>query len=398
MNITARILMTILLFIFAAEARSHTFRWNVPVGKRLEMVRTAEVGYYRNKAFVKNYNERNIIDLTCYGKDGEGSKVRGSFNVYRRGEKETVFQLKEQYDSDFLIMADGTYRVPKEYVMPNVRHIPTFPKEDMVPGKSWTAPCEEWLHIFNPHIVMTPKVSYTFVSARKEGKSNIGLINLQYIMDEDLREKDHGLNFPKRIYGFYNESLNWDLDRNVPVNSEGKYRIFFIFGDEKVGFQTLEFRMNIKTEYRIYDQVAKEDREKEKKQVEKEIPDGKGLTVETSEKGIILRMDKVFFDIDSASLRDASFQNLEKLAEVMKKRYPDREIIVEGHTDNTGGRDHNLKLSRGRARTVADFLREKLNTGKISYRGLGPDRPIGDNKTKTGRQKNRRVDIIIKMN
>jgi len=81
----------------------------------------------------------------------------------------------------------------------------------------------------------------------------------------------------------------------------------------------------------------------------------------------------------------------------LKKRYPDREIIVEGHTDNIGEPQYNDRLSESRARTVAEYLKSKAITDKLSYRGFGSGRPLADNATKGGRQKNRRVEIIIKL-
>nr|WP_252831800.1 OmpA family protein [Brachyspira pilosicoli] len=81
----------------------------------------------------------------------------------------------------------------------------------------------------------------------------------------------------------------------------------------------------------------------------------------------------------------------------IKQTYPDREIIVEGHTDNTGEANYNQALSEKRAKTVADYILPKLEHDKLSYRGFGDKEPIASNDNPDGRQKNRRVDIIIKL-
>ncbi|MCZ9893410.1 OmpA family protein [Brachyspira hyodysenteriae] len=81
----------------------------------------------------------------------------------------------------------------------------------------------------------------------------------------------------------------------------------------------------------------------------------------------------------------------------IKETYPDREIIVEGHTDNTGRKEYNQDLSEKRAKSVADYILPNLDHDKLSYKGFADDEPIASNDTPDGRRKNRRVDIIIKL-
>ncbi|MCX5841118.1 MAG: OmpA family protein [Deltaproteobacteria bacterium] len=111
----------------------------------------------------------------------------------------------------------------------------------------------------------------------------------------------------------------------------------------------------------------------------------------------MIRLGDVLFDFDSARLRGDSKDKLEKVADLLKSRYPDREIIVEGHTDNIGDREYNQRLSMDRARSVAEYLKQRAGADKLSYRGFGADRPITGNSTSEERQKNRRVEIIIKL-
>ena len=81
----------------------------------------------------------------------------------------------------------------------------------------------------------------------------------------------------------------------------------------------------------------------------------------------------------------------------IRKKYPDREIIVEGHTDNTGDKQYNQGLSDRRAASVAEYLKKGVGHDKLSYKGYGSEKPISDNATKEGQAKNRRVEIIIKL-
>ena len=79
------------------------------------------------------------------------------------------------------------------------------------------------------------------------------------------------------------------------------------------------------------------------------------------------------------------------------QRFPDSLVRVVGHTDDTGGRDANLRLSRRRAETVARLLEDDLDwdTGVIATEGFGPDRPVALNSTPEGRALNRRIDVVI---
>lgn len=103
--------------------------------------------------------------------------------------------------------------------------------------------------------------------------------------------------------------------------------------------------------------------------------------------------EMVFFNTGSAVIKQESHAELDKVAEILKK-YPQVEALVEGHTDNTGGDDLNMRLSKDRAKAVKDYLVSKgVNADRLKSEGYGPTRPIADNGTEAGRAKNRRVVI-----
>ena len=84
-----------------------------------------------------------------------------------------------------------------------------------------------------------------------------------------------------------------------------------------------------------------------------------------------------------------------KLAGVLVKK-PDWKLSIVGHTDNKGSDEANLKLSKARAKSVADYLISKGVSGTtITSDGLGESKPIADNNTDAGREKNRRVEFTI---
>lgn len=125
----------------------------------------------------------------------------------------------------------------------------------------------------------------------------------------------------------------------------------------------------------------------------------KGAEVERVGEGIRITFDSgLLFDIDKYDLNETSRQNLNNLAGILIK-YPDTNILIEGHTDSTGTREHNLDLSERRARAVAHYLAGlNVASSRFSIMGYGPDQPVAANDTAEGRQKNRRVELAVMAN
>jgi outer membrane protein OmpA-like peptidoglycan-associated protein len=392
-----KVLLTVLsiLLLYAPSAFAAALAWDIPKGERLEITRTAEVTFLVNSTEKKTYDERNIIDLTCYDVRDGVSSVKGLFTVYERESGEEVFRTREQYPSDFGIDRLGKFKVPKNYYMPNLRHLPTFPARDIQAGEKWSADAELVLDNFSVPFRLTFPVEYRLVeTARKDGVDT-AVIEFRFIINMDMTGRKTPADFPVKIAARNDGTILWDIKDNRPVSMKEKYRIMFLFATGEKEAAASEFQMRIQTSMRMYKPVTEEDREKAKRELKKDIPDG--VDVDTDRRGLVVRLDDVLFDFDSSNLREDSREKLDKISAMLKKKYPDREIIVEGHTDNTGGPEYNRGLSRDRAGTVAKYLKPRTGSDKLSYRGFGADRPIAGNDSKEGRQKNRRVEIIIKL-
>jgi outer membrane protein OmpA-like peptidoglycan-associated protein len=104
----------------------------------------------------------------------------------------------------------------------------------------------------------------------------------------------------------------------------------------------------------------------------------------------------VLFDFDQASLRPDATQALGRLATVIRG-YPTGRVEIEGHTDSKGNEAYNQKLSERRAEAVKRWLveREKIAAERLTTHGAGKSRPVADNSNDAGRQKNRRVEVVI---
>ena len=106
--------------------------------------------------------------------------------------------------------------------------------------------------------------------------------------------------------------------------------------------------------------------------------------------------EKIQFALDSAEILPQSFDLLGEIAALLKENPQIIEVRIEGHTDSTGTAEHNRDLSRRRAESVRAFLvKSGVDGRRLSAQGFGPDRPIADNGTDEGREKNRRVEFDI---
>jgi len=119
------------------------------------------------------------------------------------------------------------------------------------------------------------------------------------------------------------------------------------------------------------------------------------LKAEQTERGIILTMENILFAFNSAQLQPVGETVVSRIADYLNN-YPHRSILIEGFTDNIGSEEYNLKLSRERAGTVQrSLIRYGVSPHRISTVGLGESYPVASNSTETGRQQNRRVEIVI---
>jgi OOP family OmpA-OmpF porin len=101
----------------------------------------------------------------------------------------------------------------------------------------------------------------------------------------------------------------------------------------------------------------------------------------------------VLFDTNKANLKPEAHETLENIYSILWKN-PGLSVILKGHTDSRGSAGYNMDLSLQRARSVQGYLVEKgISPDRIDVKGVGETAPVADNDTKTGRAKNRRVEI-----
>src|SRR4030042_1595354 len=269
----------LLVLCYSLQAFAVTLKWDFPNNERLEITRTAQVKFLVNDRAQNVYEERNIINLTCYDSTSEASSVKGRFTVYHRDNGEEVFHQREQYQSEFAIDRLGRFTVPKQYYMPNLRNVPTLPGKDVGRGDKWSADAELILNNFSLPFKLTFPTEYQLTGIEKKKGSEIAVINYAFLIDMNLSGGKYPPDFPLKIMGNNEGTVWWDITQNRPVRMKEKYRIVFFFPTETKKIGTNEFQMLIDTNMKMYKPVTREQKEAEKRALKQEIPDG--LTVDS---------------------------------------------------------------------------------------------------------------------
>jgi outer membrane protein OmpA-like peptidoglycan-associated protein len=165
------------------------------------------------------------------------------------------------------------------------------------------------------------------------------------------------------------ETIAWDgvSDRGVLVDSAEDYYVVLEATDE--GFNT---------------------------GVSEKIPFSIDILIESSERGLKIRVSNVEFGFNTAELQgEKTYRILDKIVAILQK-YQKYSIRVEGHTDSTGEENYNMELSEARAEAVGIYLVDNgIDPERLEYAGYGSKFPIDTNATVEGRRRNRRVEFLL---
>lgn len=166
------------------------------------------------------------------------------------------------------------------------------------------------------------------------------------------------------------------------ANANGDFFVCLPFGKE--------YALNASHEgYLFYSENFKYDKTPSLKPTVKDIP------LQPIKVGSKVVLENIFFDTDKFELKDASKVELEKLKDFLEKN-PSLHIEISGHTDNQGSKQHNLVLSKNRARSVYEWLiMNKVAKERLTFKGYADEQPLLSNETPEGRSKNRRTEFLI---
>ena len=398
----------ILTILLTPALPAEVFRFRYTEGLRYNMITEVLESVYIDGAFANQAEILNKITVSVEDvREGSGL-LSGTFRVSELawGSAGPYRVTDETYHSLFWRDPRGRYSIDPQYIMPIVRNIPLFPEDSINPGESWIAEGEE-VHDLRVFGIRDPlriplSVRYLYVGKERREEREIAVFEVSYYSTVNTREgaargssdweiPEPGSRMPLKIKGSSEQIYRWDIERGIPYSYKDRFDYIYILSDGRV----VEFEgtsIGRVVEITPLDTVGilEDIRDVIRKN---HIED---VEVTADEEGVTLILEDINFSPESDYLNPAERKKLEKLSEILES-FPERDLLITGHTALAGTPEGRLELSESRARAVADYLlllgvRERH---QISVRGMGADQPRGDNRTEEGRRKNRRVEIKI---
>lgn len=350
-------------------------------------------GIYSHQAAILNRISVEVKDV----RDGAGL-LEGTFDTSeQRSGRVSVYELTNSYYSSFWRNEKGRYDIDPSYYMPVVRDVPVFPAGNIEVGESWKESGEEVHDLRYGYGIPVPlrlpfRANYRYLGKGEYKEKMYDLISVQYTVQHRTSEYFSRYSiYPVRISGFSDQLVYWDQEIGRPYAYTEQFSMIFTLstGDE------YEFTGTARAE--ITESLPM-DRTRVAEDVQKRIDEGgvRDTRVSIDERGVTINLENIQFAPDSTELLPGEVEKLERVAEILSS-YPDRHLLITGHTAMAGTPEGRERLSRERANAVAGFLLERgiRQPEEIVTGGKGAQEPIADNSTPEGMRRNRRVEITI---
>ncbi|MDR2101850.1 MAG: OmpA family protein [Treponema sp.] len=382
----------------ASRLGAEQFFYKHETGDKYRILSTVQEDVYLDRRLSHRAEILNRIVVEVTGIRDGTARHGALFQTAERAEGVNgggSFQWVREYESEFDRDRAGYITIDKKYYMPVVRNVPVFPARDLVPGETWTAEGHE-THDFRDsfgipepyHIPFT--AYYTFLGSREWQGREYPSFSVSYRIFTEPGAVSGNL-YPRRIMGASDQTVYWDPALGQAAAYEESFRMVF----ELSNGRTVEYRGTATAEI-LESPVMDKDK------IAGEISGAiarmgiEGTTVRVAARGITISLENIQFQPDSAVLLPGEQEKLDKIAEILLG-YPDRDILVGGHTALAGSQAGQLALSRERAAAVADYLigKQVRTADRVMVRGYGAENPLADNDTEAGRLRNRRVEITI---
>ena len=392
------------LLLNSPAAWAFEFYYQFRAGDRFRILSTVTYNITVNRSLRYRNETVNRIAQEITDVSGSSARISAAFQTATRTTRfgvggriesaaDDLFEWSRNYYSEFEQGRLGHMTVGLEYIMPTVRDVPVFPNRELRVGETWSAPGTA-VHDFRESFGFDEPLRlpfhalYTFLGEREWRGRSYPAFSVSYrILDRPAPVP--GRLFLRRIQEAFDKTIFWDAEAGRVAAFEGYFRTTL----ELSNGETWEFRGRAEAEVI---EAPPMDREEMLREIMEDIVNIPDATVRLTDEGIVISLEDIQFEPDSAVLLPGELAKLDAIAEILA-RHPDRDILVTGHTALAGTPESRLQLSVERAGTVADYLlRRNIRTpDRVIIRGYGAERPVADNITSEGMRRNRRVEIII---
>jgi len=384
--------------VFPAVLKGEEFSFQYRAGEKYKILSEVEEEVYVDGMFSHRADILNRIAVEVKDVREGAGLLEGSFITSEKsGGNGDTYELRQSYYSSFWRDSKGKYEIDPSFYMPVVRDVPVFPDGEVEEGRQWESEGEEVHDLRKGYGIPVPlrypfRARYRYLGKGEYKGSEYDLISVQYTVRHRTSSYFQRFSlYPERISGFSDQLVYWDNEKGRPHAYNEQFSIVFSLSNGS------EYEFTGVARAEIIETTPM-DRERVAEEVERRIKeDGvRDALVRIEDRGVTINLEDIQFDPDSARLRDSEREKLERIAQILK-RYPDRHLLVTGHTALAGTPGGRQQLSLDRANTVARFL---LDLGvrepeQIMTEGKGAQEPVADNSTPEGMRKNRRVEITI---
>ena len=383
------------------------FYYRHRVGDRYRVISTVHQDVFIDRRLSHRAEILNRIAVEVVSEENGVAKHRATFQTSERataavgrgfGSPDTAvrsFQWSREYDSVFHRDSQGRMTVGRQYFMPVVRNVPVFPDRPLSPGDRWSYDGYE-VHDFRDNFGIPEPYSipftahYEFLGLREWRGQYLPAFSVSFRIRSEPPPV-RGRIWPRRISGDSDQIVFWDTEFGKPIAYREEFRYIFELSNGRI----VEYRGWAEAEI-IESEMM--DRDRLAREIAEDI-DRLGIQdvfVRIVDEGIAITMEDIQFHADTAIMLPGESEKIDRIAEILM-RFPERDIMVSGHTALAGTPEGRMRLSTERAAVVAEYL-IGLNVrtpDRIVVRGYGALRPLADNDTEEGMRRNRRVEITI---
>lgn len=388
-TIPVAILITLL---FTSFTFSLDFKYEQKIGRKLRFKNQIIFDIYQNNRLVGSDDQMSKAVLELLSITNGLGKYSAKYTIYNRQKgSDNTYKLLRIFDTSFYQDDRGKMIVSPKDIIPSTRSIPTFPASSLEPGDHWKAAGEEILeNVFNSNqnYKIPVDVDYNYLSNVIVKDKKLAVFTVDYNIyyhdphDETLESID----------GATHNLFYWDIETAAPYYYSEEINLLYTGKDR----QAILYKGNSASIVEDVTDITNTEKTSLMKELSNQISNPtNGMNVRETNDGIIVSLGNILFDINKYTIKQDYELKLKTLAGILNK-HPNLDIVVSGHTDNTGTNPYNTELSENRARAITDYLvSEGVSRTRISFVGYGPDRPIADNGTSEGRALNRRVEVKI---
>jgi outer membrane protein OmpA-like peptidoglycan-associated protein len=394
-----KIIIILCLFIVSVSLSAEVFRYKYIQGEKYKIVSVVDESVYIDGIFSHQARILNKISVEVVNTFDNGSgEIEANYSTSEeRSGNVQVYALSQEYYSTFLRDSTGVISIDPGFFMPVVRNVPLFDSRDYKPGDAWSSEGYEVHDLRNGYGIKEAfsypiKVKYKYLGKGEKDGTEYDIISIFYSIS--YRTPEYFARYPLypvRVTGYSDQTLYWDNEAGRPYAYEEEFNIQFSVSNGSTYEFTGSAWANV-TESELMDKnliAGNIEARLEKERLENAV-------VSIDENGVTITLGSINFGADSSELNYLEKKKLDIVVDILKN-YPERDVIITGHTALAGTAEGRLELSKQRAAMVAQYFIEEgaKRIDQLIITGKGASEPVSDNNTIEGMARNRRVEITI---